>query len=330
MARTVPMIDVSFWQESNRAYPPIIPMDWSKAAAKGVQGAYIKVSQGQRSDPATSNHNALAGAHNIKRGGYHYMENAEGQQQAIYYLNAAAEMPWEMSPALDVEVKCYAKDIWAWVWKVYAETSQWPLIYTSEGAWGNVTDGPVVWHGRTTTYKQLIAEHCYLWQAQYPNPEYDDGYRIIEPRPLQRWESLDEECIIHQYSAKNELGAEYGSMGSISIDLDLADPIWFERWPWPNDAEEPPVEPPPVEPPVEPPALVIEFEALVASQNVRSEPSTALGGASVIGTLERGQSLCNPANIAVPNGSEVWLYFAELSGWVALVYRGVQFLRVVE
>jgi hypothetical protein len=317
------MTDVSFWQESNRAYPPIIPMDWQKAKDQGVQGAYIKASEGVSSDPAMPNHHRFAGAQNIKRGAYHfYRDYISGANQGIQFLANIVGLNWELPPAIDVEVICDSKQIWELASYIHTHMGVWPIIYTSPDVWNNRMVDTKIWVGlRYVSCKLLLAEKCDIWQAQYPDAEYDTGSVVMPLSPLKYYADLGKRVIIHQYSVKNAMGKLYGSQGSISIDLDLADSEWFDKYPRPHTLPLP--EPEPI--PSTPTGLDQSFRCLVDGQNVRMAPvSTSI----ISGKLMAGQILSYPTEIAVNNRYEVWLKFS--IGWVATVHGGTQYLSSIK
>ena len=318
--RTVPMVDVSFWQESNRAYPPVRPMDWSKAKEQGIEGAYIKASEGVSSDPAMLNHHTLAGEQNIKRGAYHfYRDYVSGADQGIQFLATIVGRVWELPPAIDLEVACDSKQVWDLAGYIHTHLGIWPLLYTNPNVWNNKVTDSKVWVGlQRVSCKQLLAENCGLWQAQYPYAEYDNGLNIVPLSDMDYFTNLGKHAIIHQYSVKNALGKQYGSQDSVSIDLDLADPEWFNQFEWPN-------EPPAPEPTPAGPCLRQDFRCLVTGQNIRNEPTTS---SAVIGKLTRGEILSNPTEVAIKNRYEVWFKFQV--GWVAAVHGGTQYLDSIQ
>lgn len=90
------LLDVSHWQ------PPI---DWAKARRTGVEGVYIKTSQGAGyRDPAAAQHYSGAKAAGLLVGFYHFCTNDNGIKQFENFAGAANAIgKTELPPALDAE-----------------------------------------------------------------------------------------------------------------------------------------------------------------------------------------------------------------------------------
>lgn len=93
---TIKLLDVSHWQS---------PIDWRKAKAAGISGAYIKVSQGASFiDKAAAEHHDSAKAAGLLVGAYHFCTNDDANKQFANYAGAADRIgSWDLPPALDCE-----------------------------------------------------------------------------------------------------------------------------------------------------------------------------------------------------------------------------------
>jgi hypothetical protein len=309
MARTVFMIDVSFYQASNPAHPPVQPMDYDAACAQGIQGVYIKATQATYTDPELVRHYQGFGSRNIKRGAYHYfVSHLTGKAQGAYFSGVIGRNPWELPPAVDVEVVCTAKELWLCATEIHTQTGRWPMIYCNKYTWESlIKDGWTIHNGLPTSYKRLIAKHCGRWQAQWPKAEFDDGERIIKPDPLTYWEGEPE---VHQYSCRNRLGRKFGSRGTVDIDLDLADEAWFAQFPWPAGQQDPEPEPEP-EPTPEPtpkpepaPAVeVIHLEGDMDYDKIREAQKEFPGAVLHLHFYDEAQPQTPPAGGETPPAS---------------------------
>lgn len=91
------VIDVSHWQNK---------VDWAKLKKAGIDGVYIKCTQGLKySDPVCLAHATSAKANNLKVGYYHFAtltEDATGE--AMFFLNRLHTLPTsDLIPMLDIE-----------------------------------------------------------------------------------------------------------------------------------------------------------------------------------------------------------------------------------
>lgn len=90
------LIDISHWQP---------PVNWAKARKAGIEGVYIKVSQGASyRDPAAAQHYQGAKAAGMLVGFYHFCTNDNGIQQFENFAGAANAIgKTDLPPAMDAE-----------------------------------------------------------------------------------------------------------------------------------------------------------------------------------------------------------------------------------
>ena len=156
MGLTIYGVDTSLWQSSNQAYPPVIHFDCSLAARKGAQFGYMKVTTGTfKVDPEWQYTYECWRLHNKKRGFYHWITNEDGNLQANKFLGAIGLKKGELPDAMDVEVPCYAKDVWKFASSLRDRTGKYPICYTSPYAWTKVIDGWTLVGLRLVRYKRL-------------------------------------------------------------------------------------------------------------------------------------------------------------------------------
>jgi lysozyme len=139
-------IDVSHWQGA---------IDWTKVAASGKKFAFIKASQGTWFlDGKYATNHAGARAAGVVAGAYDYADPTTAPGDAVaeadYFVAAAALLPGDLWPALDLE-KTGGLDVptlhqWVndWLAEVYHLTGHHAVIYTSRAFWrdkvGDATD----------------------------------------------------------------------------------------------------------------------------------------------------------------------------------------------
>lgn len=211
----VPMLDLSKWQASNQEHPPVIPWNAAKAKGKGIRGVYIKATEGtQHVDVELRRNYESCRAEGLYKDLYHYFLNGAGKPQANLFLNALMDYPGDLRPAFDVEVRCRAVDLRAACERLL-EAGTEPIIYTSPYAWNSYVSG--------TQAEKAWFSRFGLWLAAWPSgaPNINGPW----PQPIGAWDRV----VVHQYSAVNGLGREYGSNGDDDIDLDRADPVWFAQ-----------------------------------------------------------------------------------------------------
>jgi GH25 family lysozyme M1 (1,4-beta-N-acetylmuramidase) len=183
-------IDISKWQGV---------MDWNKAIAAGVKGAYIKSSEGLYPDPKFAVNSATC---NLKwRGAYHFLAygiGASGARQAEYVVNLLKTWQYNLPVALDIEpgnnydkpfilndVLGIAMDF---VKRYKDLTGHNPVIYVSSNR---------------TQYMSAFTD-CPLWVAHYT---------LADAPKVYNWSSY----VLWQYS-RDGAGAVYGAQ-SKNIDL---------------------------------------------------------------------------------------------------------------
>ena len=139
-------IDVSHWDGT---------INWTQVAAAGKHFAFIKASQGGWFlDPKYATNHAAARAAGIVAGAYDYADPTTAPRQAAdeahYYLAAAALLPGDLWPTLDLE-KTGGLDVptlhqWVndWLAEVFAQSGKHAIIYVNRAFWrdhvGDATD----------------------------------------------------------------------------------------------------------------------------------------------------------------------------------------------
>jgi GH25 family lysozyme M1 (1,4-beta-N-acetylmuramidase) len=154
-ARQLSGVDVSHWQGE---------IDWRLMQERGVEVAYIKVTEGIHTvDPSWQNNHNWARAYGIKVGPYHYYKNNRPPaEQARHFRNQYGMVEWDMPPAGDFEDNTpsspaagfLSNDIHA-----FLQQSGCGVVYTAAW-WWNPNVGAVSWAG---DYR--------LWVASYDVPE---------------------------------------------------------------------------------------------------------------------------------------------------------------
>lgn len=185
-------IDISFW---NGVF------DWNKAIAQGVQGAYIKSSEGLYTDRLFKTNSASC---NLKwRGAYHFLcyeAGESGARQAEYVVNLIKDWKYNLPVALDIEpsssyvtpfVLSDVLNIAMDFVKRYKElTGHYPVIYVSS----------------SRTKAMSAFTDCPLWVAHYT---------LADAPTIYNWS----EYVLWQYSSEGA-GALYGNeAGNPYIDL---------------------------------------------------------------------------------------------------------------
>ena len=142
-------------------YQPVV--DWSAVARSGISFAFIKCTEATAfRDRSFAQHWPDAKRAQLLRGAYHFFRpKLDPVLQAQHFLSFLSD-PGELPPVLDVEVtdgvpgtKLIA-GVRAWVSVVSARLGR-PLIYTSPGFWGSLTNSEEVaaitdlWVGAWTT-----------------------------------------------------------------------------------------------------------------------------------------------------------------------------------
>lgn len=250
---TITLLDVSHHQR---------PVDWRKAKAAGVQGAYIKVSQGRsHRDEAAKQHYDAAKAAGLLTGFYHFCTNDNGIEQYENFKNAANAIgKTDLPPALDCEAYTSINGV------IYSENDIEELLS----------------HGRP--YSIVIgADNAYLYDQEdlletyaltYPSQDVVDviGRRLLKNHPdvaiytnigsgnriftkpvfgtryklwVAHW-GVDKPSLPAVWKGKPYMcwqkgvypGEEYGVDGKIDVNE------WGTAIPWPGAVEPEPPEPP--------------------------------------------------------------------------------------
>ena len=129
---TVLGVDVSVWQGK---------MDWRKTVRAGAWFAFVKASQGLRTDPRfVENWRASRGV--LLHGAYHFYQpgvNPETQAEAFYHTVEGTGDLGELPPVLDVEREPVSGKVPSWAEVLAFLEKTWgffgrkPLVYTSPG-----------------------------------------------------------------------------------------------------------------------------------------------------------------------------------------------------
>ena len=145
-------------------------------------------------------------------GTYHFLSDTlSGQAQADYFLEKTQVIRGQLPCVVDVELNSVAASkVRAYVETIYAETLQYPLIYTSSYYWGKV------WGA---TDKTWLSNTCKLWVAHWGT---------LTPLLPTGWINY----AMHQFSADgNGRAAEFGCTGGDpDIDLSYCWRSWFSQY----------------------------------------------------------------------------------------------------
>ncbi len=191
-------IDISFW---NGVF------DWDKATAMGVQGAYIKASEGLYTDRMFKTNSASC---SLKwRGAYHFLCYEAGQsgaRQAEYFVKLLESWRHNLPGALDIEQS--SKYSTPWVTNMVIDMAG-EFVERYKALRGHY---PARYHsGWLYPFTQAAFPECPLWIASYFSnyPAYKEGNKYIEITNYALW----------QYSSQGA-GALYGNeAGNPYIDL---------------------------------------------------------------------------------------------------------------
>jgi lysozyme len=199
------LIDVSQWQKQ---------MDWQKAA-KLVDGAYIKSSQGTYPDPYCAANVTGVKDNDIDFGLYHYYDTrVSWKAQLDYFTGINGLYNPDFLPAIDLEMLSPAPklaDILSFIYGLNANIVNYPIIYSGPNYILNYL-----------TYVHDLADYP-LWLAHYSK---HPRWPLAAPQVPLPWHP--DGWAIWQYSAdKNGEGKHYGA-SSRDIDLDICRylPVW--------------------------------------------------------------------------------------------------------
>ncbi len=122
------------------------PIDWGRVAADGIDGAYIKATEGRSwVDPQFARNWSASRAAGVRRGAYHFFTLcAPGAEQAANFLQTAPPDPEALPPALDLEILDQCSDpvpddavggeVDAFV-RAVEEAWRRPLVVYARGSW---------------------------------------------------------------------------------------------------------------------------------------------------------------------------------------------------
>ncbi len=303
------LLDVSHWQ------PPI---DWMTARRAGVEGVYIKVSQGASyRDPSAAQHYQGAKAVGMLVGFYHFVTNDNGIKQFDNFAAAANAIgKTDLPPTLDVETYTEnmgtvypSQDVVDVIGLRLMKYHSHVAIYTNVGFGNHIFTKPIF----GTRYKIWVA-HWGVSTPTLPN--------VWKGQPYMCWQRG-----VHE-------GAPYGVTGKVDVNE------WGPALPWPGSdtlpeppptPDPPPIEPPPIEPPPieQPPEGLPEFPDLpqarvtVDTLNMRKGPGVS---APRVGWLNQGDVVYVIG--AAQLGSDIWLRIGH-EQWIAYIYQGERYLEWV-
>jgi lysozyme len=175
------IIDVSHWSQ---------PIDWAKVKAAGVDGVYIKCSDGiSFIDPMCQKHATAAKAQDIAVGYYHFAEpDVDPLLQANYFKTLLSTMPQsDLMPVIDIE-KDTTANVSAWL-QSFMDAFGSPLMLYSYQPYmdiHNINFDCPLWLAQYRTDMTLPKgwAGCDLWQ--FTNASVIDGmpHECDEDKPL--------------------------------------------------------------------------------------------------------------------------------------------------
>ena len=191
--------DVSKWQST---------MDWPRAA-KVLDFAFAKSSQGTWTDVQWTANYSGAKAAGIPLGMYHYYDfTISRAAQSAKFTQMIDAYPTGLLPAIDLETQRVAPkiaDVLGFIGDIAEHVGQLPIIYT----------GPAFILAYLTNYHEL--SRYPLWIAQYAT---DKRWPLAAPRVPLPWFPLD--FWAWQFSADGNGQGKYYGAGSPAIDLNVA------------------------------------------------------------------------------------------------------------
>ena len=119
-------------------------IDWQRVAADGIDFAYIKVTEGERTSDRRFRSNWDGAGHaGIRRGGYHFFTLCAGaEHQAKWFIGFLPADPAGLAPAVDLELagNCRARpnrdtvldEVRSFVSRVETATSKQMLVYVGD------------------------------------------------------------------------------------------------------------------------------------------------------------------------------------------------------
>lgn len=187
-------IDVSQYQGSMR---------WNTAVEAGVKFVYVRASIGSEVDEQFERNARLLPTKGIHFGFYFpHVPTIPWQEQAETFCDLVEDVPWDLPPAIDVELAGDQSRLADVVLHVNLRLKVPPTIYTT-GLFWNTYVGDVPW-------APLLPLWIALWNDDWDHPWQNDFYRPVS------WEDWD----FWQWSGDgNGRGAEFGAR-SEDVPLD--------------------------------------------------------------------------------------------------------------
>jgi len=209
------LIDVSHWNG---------PIDWAKVKSSGVQGTFIKATNGAfNSDDQFITNSTLARKQGIKVGAYHFLLSTQDPDaQAENFLNSAKPGNLDLLPVVDVEWDVFKKrDRWLdvpakarvamvgrFIRNVRDALGYMPIVYTATSWWR-----PMI--GTSTSYQgqgkpAVKFGDSPLWLASYT--------KKLSPLPA-AWSNWH----IWQYTATGKLPGISGNvdMNRLNVPFEM-------------------------------------------------------------------------------------------------------------
>ena len=290
-------IDVSRWQKE---------IDWQQALSQPISFAFIKASEGNKIFDSQFERNMQETARlGIPRGIYHFLKPShDWKKQVELFADLFNDSDAELDAVIDIERHDDLKKsdlsnmVEKFVKGLEDAIGQAIMIYTSAGFWNQYM--PITgW-----------AKHKRLWVASWTSH--------FEPTLPEEWEKPGKPWTFWQWSAKNQLGHDYG-VATKSIDLNRFNGSVDDFLTMYGLTSLPGI------PPVEPPELPVGgllFQVTNPYVHVFDSPSVR---SRIAGDLETGEVV---EVTDITGSDEVWVEI-ENDKWVLLSYNGQNFLQKV-
>ncbi|MDT2045930.1 GH25 family lysozyme [Priestia flexa] len=177
-------------------------IDWNRVARSGVQGAYIKLTEGKTfTDPRVYENYDGAKRAGLPVGFYHYAHcTNDPKQEVAFFLQQLQSMEFDFPPCLDLEVnkgkspEFVSRFGQAWLKEMEKNTGVQPLLYSG-------------YHFAKTYFSKELS-HYPLWIARYSISNRAEGFDC--PGNLLGWS----EWAMFQYT-------DQGKVEGISTHVDL-------------------------------------------------------------------------------------------------------------
>ena len=217
-------IDISYWQTD---YAPS-PSRWFNpeiAKEKGVQFAFLRVSDGAFKDTAFDRFAETFNKAGIPVGFYHFLRPHSWVSyitQADKFLERIKPHKFQLPPVLDVEASGLGLDIVRqWCGRVSSKLGVKPIIYTAPNPWNTYTGvANATW---VLEYDYWVANYMKLSSPVYGIPD-SVANSVNFPTPLLPWSKHDNPWTFWQYTASGNgehYGGDYDPRYVEKVGLDL-------------------------------------------------------------------------------------------------------------